>query len=323
MANQMTATERFQDLWSRYSTMAIAVFIIIVFSVLAPHSFLTGSNFLRVLEQSSTYVLLAVGEFFAILLGGIDLSIGSVMALTGVVSAKLMVLGVPWPLATLVGCVLLGAAIGALNGWLINLTGLPPFVITLGTMGIFRGLTYVLSDARAVSGVPISYTSTMGGKLLGVGVPAWIALAVTLLLMFFTLKMKAGRNLYAMGGRPEAAWFAGVNLKRHTLLAFTISGTGAGLAGMVNLARLGAAEPNAGTGIEMFAIAAVIIGGTSFFGGEGSIWKVAVGGVIIGTIYNGLNMVGVSSYYQQIAMGSLIVVVVTLDRFFGTNRKRQ
>lgn len=315
--------EKFQGLWSKYSTPAILVLMLIVFSALAPGSFLSGSNFLRILEQSSITILLAVGEFFSILLAGIDLSVGSVMALTGVVAAKLMVLGIPWPLAVLLGCVALGAAIGALNGGLINLTGLPPFVITLGTMAIFRGLTYVMSDARAVSGLPPTFTQSIGGQIFGfLAVPILVALIVSAILVFFTVKSKPGRNLYAMGGNPKAAWFAGINLKRHTLLAFTISGVCAGLAGMVNIARLGAAEPNAGTGWELFAIAAVIIGGTSFFGGEGVIWKVVIGGLIIGTINNGLNMVGVSAYYQQIAMGSLIVLAVTLDRFFGDSSKR-
>lgn len=322
MSTKMTGKERFQKIWSRYSTLIILVLIYTLFSVLAPSSFLTPNNFMRILDQSSITILLTVGEFFAILLAGIDLSVGSVMALAGVVGAKLMVAGIPWPLAVLIGCIGVGALIGAINGLLINLTDLPPFVITLGTMAMFRGATYVLSDARAVSGLPPEFTKTIGGQLGFIGVPIIIALAVSGFLVFLTVKTKPGRNLFAMGGNPMAAWFAGVNLKRHALLAFTISGAAAGVAGMVNIARLGAAEPNAGTGYELFAIAAVIIGGTSFFGGEGSIMRVVLGGLIIGTINNGLNMVGVSAYYQQIAMGALIVIAVTLDRFFGASSKR-
>ncbi|MFV0430512.1 MAG: D-allose ABC transporter permease [Arachnia sp.] len=323
MSDHVTARQRFQSIWSKYSTVIILALIFILFSAMAPGSFLSGANFVRILEQSSITILLAVGEFFAILLAGIDLSVGSVMALTGVVGAQLMVLGLPWPVAVILGCVLLGALIGALNGWLINLTSLPPFVITLGTMAIFRGLTYVVSDARAVSGLPPEFTQAVGGRIFGfLGMPILIALVVSALLVFFTVKTKPGRNLYAMGGNPQAAWFAGINLKAHTLVAFTITGCCAGLAGMVNVARLGAAEPNAGTGYELFAIAAVIIGGTSFFGGEGKIIRVVIGGLIIGTINNGLNMVGVSAYYQQVAMGVLIVLAVTLDRFFGASSKR-
>lgn len=323
MSSEVTGKERFQGLWAKYSTLAILVLIFVLFSALAPQSFLSGTNFMRIMEQSSITILLAVGEFFAILLAGIDLSVGSVMALTGVVAAKLMLLGLPWWLAVALGCLALGALIGAGNGFLVNLTGLPPFVITLGTMAIFRGLTYVLSDARAVSGLPPEFREAVGGQLFGfVAMPIVIALVVSALLVFFTLRTKPGRNLYAMGGNPQAAWFAGINLKGHTLLAFTLCGLSAGLAGMVNVARLGAAEPNAGTGYELFAIAAVIIGGTSFFGGEGFVHRVVIGGLIIGTINNGLNMVGVSAYYQQVAMGALIVIAVTLDRFFGASSKR-
>lgn len=309
--------ETFTRYWGKYSAIAILVLIVVVFAGLEP-SFLTGGNPTRIVEQSSITILLAFGEFFAILLAGIDLSVGSVMALTGVVTAQLMAGGMSWPLAVLVGGVLTGAGIGVLNGTLISVTGLHPFIITLGTMSILRGATYVLSHATAVSGLPPEFSHVVGGKIGGlVPVPVLVVLVVLAVLAFFTTKTTAGRNLYAMGGNPQAAWFAGINSTRHTLLAFTISGVCAGLAGTVNVARLGAAEPNAGTGYETYAIAAVIIAGTSFFGGEGVIWKVLIGGLIIGTINNGLNMVGVSSYYQQVAMGTLIVLAVTLDRFFG------
>lgn len=311
-----TGREVFTRYWGRYSAIAILLLMLIVFSVLEP-AFLRGGNLPRIVEQSSITILLAFGEFFAILLAGIDLSVGSVMAFSSVVSAQLMAGGLPWPLAALIG-VVVGAVIGFINGSLISVTKLHPFIITLGTMAVFRGLTYVASNATAVSGLPPQFSRSIGGRLFGtVPVPVLIVVVVLAVLVFFTIKTKAGRNLYAMGGNPQAAWYAGINSTKHTMLAFTISGTCAGLAGMVNVARLGAAEPNAGTGYELYAIAAVIIAGTSFFGGEGLIWKVLIGGLIIGTINNGLNMVGVSSYYQQIAMGSLIVIAVTLDRYFG------
>ena len=305
-----SAKEAFTRYWGKYSAIAILVLLVGLFGALE-RSFLAGGNPTRIVEQSSVTILLAFGEFFAILLGGIDLSVGSVMAFTSVITAKLMIAGMAWPLAVLVGGLLIGALIGCLNGALIAVTKLHPFIITLGTMAIFRGLTYVLSDATAVSGLPPEFSRAIGGRLFGfLPTPILIVLLVLGVLVFFTVKTKPGRNLYAMGANPQAAWYAGINATRHTLLAFTISGVCAGLAGTVNVARLGAAEPNAGTGYELFAIAAVIIAGTSFFGGEGLIWKVLVGGLIIGTINNGLNMIGVSSYYQQIAMGSLRPPVV-------------
>lgn len=311
----------FTDYWDRYSTIAIFVLMVAVFGILEPKAFLTSNNLIKIVEQSSITILLACGEFFAILLAGIDLSVSSTMAFTGVITAQLMVSGMNPALAVLVGIVLLGAAIGLMNGILINFTGLPPFIITLGTQSILRGFTMVFSGARSVNVAP-AFSKAVGGKLFGV-VPTSIIIALLTagVLILFTTQFQAGRNLYAIGGSSQAAWFAGINIKRHTMLAFLISGLCAGLAGMVNISRLGAAEPNAGTGYETYAIAAVIIGGTSFFGGQGVIAKVIVGGLIIGVINNGLNMVGVSSFYQQIAMGALIIVAVTLDRYFGAGSK--
>ncbi|MDD3337696.1 MAG: D-allose ABC transporter permease [Lachnospiraceae bacterium] len=313
----------FSDYWSSYSTVAILVLMLIVFSALKPSAFLSTNNFVKIIEQSSITILLACGEFFGIILGGIDLSVSSTMALSGVVCAKLMLAGWPPVLAVLVGIILFGAVVGAINGSLINLTNLPPFIITLGTQAIFRGFTYILSDARSVSGISTGFMQFVGGKLGGVvPMPIVIALIVALILIFFTTKTRAGRNIYALGGNPSSAYYAGITTKRHQLLCFVISGVCASLAGMVNIARLGSAEPNAGTGYETYAIASVIIGGASFFGGQGVVWKVVIGGLIIGVINNGLNMVGLSSYYQQIAMGALIILAVTLDRFFGASKDK-
>ena len=221
------------------------------------------------------------------------------------------------------GIFLFGAIVGALNGFLINITNLPPFIITLGTQSVFRGLTYILSDARSVSGISTGFMKAVAGKIGGsIPMPIIIALIVAAIMIFFTTRTKAGRNIYALGGNPQSAYFAGITTKRHQLLCFILSGVCASMAGMVNIARLGSAEPNAGTGYETYAIAAVIIGGTSFFGGQGTVWKVVIGAIIIGVINNGLNMVGLSSYYQQIAMGVLIILAVTLDRFFGASSKK-
>ena len=243
--------------------------------------------------------------------------------LSGALTAQLMVnAGFHPVVAILVGVLLFGAFIGFLNGVLVTATGLPPFIITLGTQAILRSLVYIITDARAVSGLPVAFSKTMGGKLFGVvPVPILVALITATVLTFLTTKCQCGRNLYALGGNSQSAWYAGITVKKHTILAFSISGVCAALAGMVNIARLAAAEPNAGTGYETFAIEAVIIGGASFFGGVGKIPKVVIGGLIIGVINNGLNMVGVSSYYQQLAMGCLLILAVTLDRFFGASRK--
>lgn len=323
MNTQITKKFVFSDYWDKYSTITILGLMIATFGILRPSSFLMPTNLIKIMEQSSITILLGLGEFFAILLGGIDLSVSSIMALSGAMTAQLMVnFGLHPFWAIVIGILLFGAFIGTLNGLLVTGTGLPPFIITLGTQAILRSLVYIITDARAVSGLPAAFSKTVGGKLFGgVPVPILVALTVAALLTFFTTKCQAGRNLYALGGNPQSAWYAGITVRKHTILAFAISGTCAALAGMVNVARLAAAEPNAGTGYETYAIEAVIIGGASFFGGIGKIPKVIIGGLIIGVINNGLNMVGVSSYYQQLAMGCLLILAVTLDRFFGASRK--
>lgn len=324
MAGEKTTAKKkfsFSAYWDKWSTVTILVVMIIIFGILRPTAFLTGNNLIKIIEQSSIYILLGLGEFFAILLGGIDLSISSTMALSGAICAKLMVeAGMAPGLAVLVGIILFGLAIGLVNGVLVTATDLPPFIITLGTQAILRSIVYIITDARSVSGLPSSFQKTIGGTVGIIPVPVIVALLVAVILTWFTTKTQCGRNLYAIGGNSQAAWYAGITVKYHTIIAFAISGVCAALAGMVNIARLAAAEPNAGTGYETYAIEAVIIGGSSFFGGVGKIPKVIIGGLIIGTINNGLNMCGVSSYYQQLAMGILLIVAVTLDRFFGASK---
>lgn len=305
----------FKNYWDKVGTLAIFAVMWIVFAIVAPSSFSTPGNFIQIVTQSATIMLLACGEFFAILLGGIDLSIGSVVALTGMITAKLMVnFGVNPFLAFLVGAVLGGVLCGFINGTLINLTGVHPFIITLGTQSIFRALTLIVSNAQATFGMPKIFTQIFGGLYHGVPMAVVIALIVAVLCWFTTSKLTFGRNLYVMGGNRDAAWFSGINVKQHLLAAHTISGLCAGICGAVMAARLGAAEPNTSTGAETEAIAAAIIGGTSFFGGKGKIPNVMVGALILGLISNGLNMCSVPTFYQNLATGLLLIVAVSLDQ---------
>lgn len=308
----------FKSIWQRYGTFAILVFMILVIGALSPQYFLTADNLTQVALQSSVTILIAIGEFFAILIAGIDLSVGSVIALTGLITAKLLVAEAPIWLAILVGGVLFGAVLGAVNGFLTNATGLHPFIITIGTQAIYRGSTLIISDARPVYGLPLEFMSSVGGWLWKIPVPVIIALTFAALMGFVTQKTKAGRNLYAVGGNRNAAWYNGISVRSHVMLAFVISGVAAGIAGVVMVSRLGAAEPQAGVGFETFAIASAIIGGTSFFGGVGKISSVVVGGLIIGVINNGLNILNVPTFYQQIVMGVLIIASVFLDHLVSS-----
>jgi D-allose transport system permease protein len=308
---------KFNVIWQKYGTIGILVLIILALGILSPKYFFTVSNLTQVILQSSINIIVGVGEFFPILIAGIDLSVGSIMALTGLITAKLLVAGVPVILSILLGGVVVGALLGFINGFLIVKTSLHPFIITLGTLSIFRGLTLIISDARPVYGLPTEFTLGIAGWIWYIPIPVIIAIIITLILTFVTNKTKMGRNIYALGGNSQAAWFSGINIKLHTIVVFVISGICAGIAGVVLTARLGAAEPLAGTGFELYAIAAAIIGGTSFFGGKGKIVGVVMGALIIGVINNGLNILNVPTYYQQIVMGSLIIGAVALDRLFG------
>lgn len=310
----------FNSLWQSFGTLGILLLLIAILAALRPQSIFSFQGISQILTQSSVNILMALGEFFAILIAGIDLSVGSVAALTGMVTAQMMVGGAD-PAAALLMGIVFGSLLGLVNGFLVNSTGLHPFIITLGTQAIYRGATIILSGARSVFGFPASFTAAIGGRLWGVvPVPVLVTLVVALILGFLTTKTKAGRNIYAMGGNSQSAWFSGINIKLHTMLVFIISGLCAGIAGIVLLGRVGAAEPGAATGFETYAIAASIIGGTSFFGGKGKIFGVVMGGLIIGLINYGMNVLTVSSSYQQIVMGALIIGSVALDRFVATKK---
>lgn len=313
----------FGTLWQRYGTVSIFFLLLIVLAILRPNAVFTSSSVPQILKQSSVNILLALGEFFAILLGYIDLSVSACCGLSGMVAAIAMAQwGVPWVLACILG-VLTGTLIGAINGFLINKTGLHPFIITLGTQTIYFGVMLVVSQAKNVYGFPAQFSDVMGKDLFGIlPVIAIIALLAAGILWFMTTKTKLGRNLYALGGNREAAWYSGINVHLHQMIVYMISGTCAGLAGVVLIGRLNAAAPTAGTGYETYAIAATIIGGTSFFGGIGKIPGVVVGGLIIGIINYGMTVLMIEASFQKIVMGALIIISVTIDHFVSVSSKK-
>lgn len=310
----------FGTLWQKYGTIGIFLLLLVILMIAKPSSIFNADSIPQILKQSAVNILLALGEFFAILIAGIDLSVGAVAGLVGMLTAKMMVAGVPLPVA-IIGGILLGTLIGMCNGLLVNQTGLHPFIVTLGTQNIFLGLMLVISDSRNIFGFPVSFSKTMSSSLLFLPVPVIIALVVAIFCWFFTTKCKAGRNIYALGGNEDAAWYSGVNVKLHKLIVFMISGTCAGIAGIVLLGRVGAAAPTAGTGYETYAIAASIIGGTSFMGGKGKIPGVVIGGLIIGLINYGMTALTIPSSYQKIVMGALIIISVAIDHFVATAKK--
>ncbi len=310
----MKRTVNLKTLWEKLGTLAIFFFMLMVFSFFAPPAFLSGRNLVQVVTQSSITMLIGCGVFFAILISGIDLSVGSVVALSGMVTAQLMVrFDMHYLLAFLIGSLLCGFTCGLINGTMINLTGVHPFIITLGTQSVFHALTLIISGAKACFGFDPRFTMLFGGLWNGISRAVFVALLVAAIMWFITSKTTFGRNLYVIGGSRDSAWYSGINVKRHVLAVHIISGICAGIAGAVLTARLGAAEPNAATGYETMAIAAAVIGGTSFFGGKGKIPTVIVGALILGLISNGLNMYSVPTFYQSLATGLLLIAAVALD----------
>ena len=316
----MMTKAKFSSFWDKFGTLSILVLIMICLSVASPQYFLTLDNIKQIGLQSTVYILLAFGEFFAILLAGIDLSVGSVAALTGMLTAMMLKSNVPTVLAIIIG-LLIAVIFGAVNGWLVNALDLHPFVVTLGTNTIFRGVTLVISQGSPVFGLPASFKG-ISGDVAGFPIPFLFSLVMCVVLIWFTNHTVAARNLYALGGNKQAAWYSGINTKRFTLFAHMLASFLAGIAGIIMTSRVGAAEPTAGDGYETFAIAACIIGGTSFFGGKGKIFGVLLGGLTIGTITNGLNIMNVSSYWQKVVMGALIIASVALEKLVGSTVKK-
>ena len=288
--------------------------IIIIISFMSP-SFLTATNIFNVLRQVSISALIAFGMTFVILTGGIDLSVGSTLALTGAISAGLLAGGMDPFLAMLIG-LLLGAGLGAVNGVIIAKGKVAPFIATLATMTIYRGLTLVYTDGKPVSGLGDSLAFQMFGKgyFLGIPVPVLTMLLAFLVLYFILRKTTFGRRVYAIGGNEEASRLSGINVDRITIAVYSLTGMLAALSALILTSRLNSAQPTAGQSYELDAIAAVVLGGTSLTGGRGWIFGTLVGALIIGVLNNGLNLIGVSSFFQQVVKGVVILIAVLIDR---------
>ncbi len=300
----------------------IALLLLCLVLSFANEYFMTGRNLVNVLRQVSINGILAIGMTFVILTRGIDLSVGSIVALSGLVassfattSAASAVAGGPYPAGVALAVGLgVGAATGAVSGLLIARFRVAPFVVTLGMLSAARGLTLLYAQGRPIPALTEGFRWIGTGTVLSVPVPVLLFLAVALVAWYVLGWTRYGRQIYAVGGNPHAAVVSGINLGRMHFSVYVISGALAGLAGMVLAARTGSALPQAGLSYELDAIAAVVIGGTSLAGGIGTIGGTLVGALLIGVVNNGLDLLGVESYYQQIIKGALIVAAVLLDQ---------
>ncbi|UFH54971.1 ABC transporter permease [Spirosoma sp. KNUC1025] len=280
---------------------------------LTTRNFLNWSNLMIIFTQVSINALLAFGVTFVIITGGIDLSLGSMVAVAGVVAASFAHPDTYPVIVPILMGLLTGLAMGAFNGFVITRSNVPPFIVTLGTMTIGRGLALILSKGRPISNLSDSFNFIGGGQLAGIPMPIFILIIMFVLCAVLLNKTIVGRYMYAIGGNEQAARASGISLSKIKMIVYTLCGGLAGLAGILLTSRITTGQPNAGAGFELDAIAAAIIGGTSTSGGTGTMAGALTGALLIGVISNGLDLLNVTSYYQQVVMGVIIVGAVVLD----------
>jgi len=306
-----------QNLFKDFSKLGplIGLIIMVIFLGFMSDAFFTLDNIFNLLRQISVNALIAFGMTFVILTAGIDLSVGSLLALGSALTAGLLTSGIDPMLAVLLG-LLIGFGLGAINGLIITKGKVAPFIATLATMTIFRGATLVYTDGMPITGLSDSFAFEMigGGYVFGVPFPVILMLVVFLILFFVLKKTVFGRQVYAVGGNEEVSVLSGIKADRVKIWVYSLTGMLSVLAGMILTSRLNSAQPTAGEMFELDAIAAVVIGGTSLMGGRGRITGTLIGALIIGVIDNGLNLMNVSSFYQQIVKGGVILLAVLLDR---------
>ena len=293
-------------------TLIGLVIILVVFALLAP-GFISERNLLNILQQSSLNAGLALGMTLVIVSGGIDLSVGPTAALSAVISGSLLLAGVPVPLAILAGLAL-GAICGLVNGVLVAVVGLQPFIVTLGTLSTYRALALIYTGGNPVLGIPAGYRAIFNGTVFGVPSPILIVAMVAVVAWVILKKTPLGEYLLAVGGNEEAAYIAGVPIAATKIAAYVISGFLAALTAAILIGRLGAAEPILGNLWELDAIAASAIGGASLMGGKGSIIGTLLGAIILGAMRNGLTLMNVQAFYQLLATGLIILVAMIIDR---------
>ena len=313
---------------TRFQSLIALILMIVILSILSD-KFLTPDNGWNVMRQISVNICLSVGMTLVILTGGIDLSVGSVLALSGAVAAGLLKNGIQIEslnlyigftfLGAVLAGLLVGALLGSFNGLTITRFGVPPFVATLAMLTIARGLTMLWTGGFPITGLGSSFQFVGTGWFLGIPMPVWISILIVLIFTILSKKTKLGRYIYAVGGNERASLLSGLNVNRIKLAVYGLAGLLAAVGGLLVTSRLDSAQPNAGMGYELDSIAAVVIGGTSLSGGRGSVIGTVQGALIIGVLNNGLVLLNVSSFWQQVIKGAVILLAVIIDKI---NRKK-
>ena len=316
LSNYRASLVKFQSL--------IALVLLCVGISLMSDKFLTVDNTWNVMRQISVNICISVGMTMVILIAGIDLSVGSILALTGAIAAGLLKSGIQLHSAnlyigfTILGCILAGLIVGSLmglfNGWTITKFKVPPFVATLAMLTIARGLTMLWTKGFPISNLGDSFDYIGTGWFLGIPLPVWVSGIIVIVAVVITKKTVLSRYIYAIGGNENAAKLSGININKVKLTVYAISGLLAAVGGILVTSRLDSAQPNAGISYELDSIAAVVIGGTSLSGGRGTIMGTVLGAIIIGVLNNGLVLLNVSPFWQQVVKGGVILLAVIIDK---------
>jgi ribose transport system permease protein len=305
--------KKYSILMQREFAIIVALFVMLVIFTIVDPIYISSGNLLDIIEQSTINGLLAIGITFAIITGGIDLSVGSTFAIVIVTVGNMLKAGVPPFIAVLIG-LLLGYLLGIVNGLLITKMRLQPFIATLGTMSVYRGIAYVITGGWPVLSMPSTYRKMLDGDLIGdIPVSVLILFAFAFVGYIYLKYLRAGIHLYAIGNNEEATRLSGVNVDRLKTMAYGVCGVGAALSGMILLARLGTGEPTAGQGYELNAIAAAAIGGTSLAGGKGSMLGTLLGALLLSALKVGLIVAGVDTFWQFIATGLIIIIAAYFE----------
>lgn len=315
----MIVTSRLQK-----SQSLVALLIMCVLLSIVTDAFLSADNMWNILRQVSINMCLSVGMTLVIITAGIDLSVGAILAFSGAIAAGLIKYGIElgvldtWVGFTVFGAVLAalicGAALGFFNGWVITKFTVPPFVATLAMLTMARGMSYLYTDGKPISNLGADFEYIGSAWLLGIPLPVWISAVVVAVFVLITKKTALGRFIYAIGGNEKAAFLSGIPVKKVKMIVYALSGAMAALGGVLVTSRLNSAQPNAGMSYELDAIAAIVIGGTSLSGGKGTIMGTVLGVLLIGVLNNGLVLLNVSPFWQQVVKGMVILLAFIVDK---------
>jgi ribose transport system permease protein len=309
-----TIRERLSGAVSQLAAAGALIALFIALSIASPE-FLTSDNLFNIGSQTAVTAIIAIGMTFVIVTAGIDLSVGSLSALSGVVGAKLMVGAGLAPVFAILGGVIVGALVGVANGVLVTLAGLAPFIATLGMMSVARGLVYIITGAVAVFGVPDSFRLLGQGQLGALPIPILVIIVVAVLAHIVLSRTKLGRYSYAIGSNLQAARLSGIPVRGYLIAVYVLSGALAGFGGMIAASRTASGQPNFGLGLELDAIAAAVIGGASLFGGQGTIAGTLIGAFLIGLVRDGSVLLNINVFYQDVIIGVIIWLAVFWDQY--------